>query len=143
MHARIGELLGRQVELSGHDVEEILQEQATTGRRFGDIALSWGLCQPEHVWRAWAAQHVDDGRQVDLSRLPVDYQAITLLPYEMANRLGMIPLRSFDDEVIIAASDPSESSVGEVGHVIQKRCRFVRADLAQIREAIAAYYPHA
>ncbi|HEV7300266.1 MAG TPA: hypothetical protein VGN72_12930 [Tepidisphaeraceae bacterium] len=143
MHTLIGELLGKQVELSAHDVEEILQEQGATGRRFGDIALSWGLCQPQHVWRAWAKQHVEDGKKVDLSRLPVDCQAVTLLPYEMANRLSMIPLRSFDDEVIIAAAELDVMSTGEVGQIIQKTCRFVRADSTQIREAIATYYHHA
>src|SRR5688500_5658090 len=102
MHALIGELIGKQVDLSGHDIDEILQEQSSSGRRFGDIALSWGLCQPQHVWRAWAAQCALKGLRVDLASVPVDYQAVTLLPYETASRLCMIPLRSFDDEVIIA-----------------------------------------
>src|SRR5439155_6477219 len=57
--ARIGELLSRMVPLSGHDVEEILQEQSATRRRFGEIALAWGLCKPEHVWDAWGQQSTD------------------------------------------------------------------------------------
>ena len=48
--ARIGELLRKMVPLSRHDIEEILQEQTSTRRRFGDIALAWGLVKPEHVW---------------------------------------------------------------------------------------------
>ena len=54
--ARIGELLSRIVPLSGHDVEEILEEQSANRRKFGEIALAWGLCRPEHVWDAWCQQ---------------------------------------------------------------------------------------
>src|SRR5687768_5822111 len=53
---RIGELLSGIVPLSNHDVEEILQEQSGTHRKFGEIALAWGLSQPEHVWNAWCRQ---------------------------------------------------------------------------------------
>ena len=38
--ARMGELLSRMVPLSGHDVEEILEEQNSNRRKFGEIALS-------------------------------------------------------------------------------------------------------
>src|SRR2546423_848682 len=53
---RFGEILGRLVNLSGHDVNEILEEQNATHQRFGEIALSWGLCAPEDVWQAWCDQ---------------------------------------------------------------------------------------
>jgi hypothetical protein len=141
MHVYIGELIGKQVNLSGHDIDEILQEQSCTGRRFGEIALSWGLCQPQHIWRAWATQCADRETRVDLTRVPVDYQAVALLSHDTASRLGMVPLRSFDDEVIIAATaDLQSDQKEEVGRILQKRCRFVTADARQIRDAIAAYY---
>ena len=44
--ARFGELLSRLVPLSGHDIEEILQEQSANRRKFGDIALS---CSPSEA----------------------------------------------------------------------------------------------
>ena len=75
-NARFGELLGRMVELTGHDVEEILNEQEVTHRRFGEIAMSWGLCRPEHVWHAWASQVSEEGTRIDLDDFGVDSQAL-------------------------------------------------------------------
>ena len=63
---RIGELLGQMGKLSGHDIDEILQEQSATGHRFGDIALTWGLVQPEHIWTAWCSQLQGKTDPVDL-----------------------------------------------------------------------------
>src|SRR5439155_13147358 len=84
--ARFGELLSRMVPLSGHDVEEILQEQNANRRRFGEIALAWGLCRPEHVWDAWAQQNADGNELVDLEQIGIDAQAAAMLSPDDARR---------------------------------------------------------
>ena len=101
---RIGELLSELVELSGHDVEEILHEQQTTQRRFGEIALSWGLCQPEHVWSAWSRQvgNGTDVQRVDLDRDGIDAQAVALLHANVARAFRVIPIRADAQEVVLA-----------------------------------------
>src|SRR5215212_9344230 len=71
----MGELLARLGQLSPHDIDEILAEQRHTRQRFGQIAVSLGFCQPEHVWAAWCSQlngHVDP---VDLDEIGIDAQA--------------------------------------------------------------------
>ena len=83
---KIGELLMRLVPLSRHDVDEILQEQRATQLRFGETAISMGLCRPEHVWRAWCGQSTDEVEQVDLDEVGVDAQATPLIPREIAMR---------------------------------------------------------
>src|SRR5215212_9298631 len=99
--ARFGELLSRLVPLSGHDVEEILQEQTANRRKFGDIALSWGLCKPEHIWDVWAEQSAHgDHEFVDLEKAGVDAQAAALLPAEVARDLNVIPVRMASDIVL-------------------------------------------
>src|SRR5690606_33165915 len=99
---RIGQLLRQMVPLSEHDIEEILHEQAHSGRRFGEIAMEWGLCESEHVWRAWCDQTGDELEHVDLDRLGIDAQAIEALPRDVATRCRAVPLRRFDDLLIIA-----------------------------------------
>src|SRR5438067_12476710 len=103
--ARFGELLSRMVPLSGHDVEEILQEQNSNRKRFGEIALAWGLCRPEHVWDAWCQQTADGREVVDLEQIGVDAQAAALLPADTARQLHAIPIRMAGDAVLIATSD--------------------------------------
>ena len=142
MHARFGEHLGRLVELSPHDVHEILAEQHGTRRRFGEIALSWGLCRPEHVWRAWAEQAIEDGQPVDLDAVGVDAQAVSHLPGDVAAAHGVIPIRTFADQIVIAcATRPTEDATRAIAAAVRgKTPRFVRADPAQVRELIDAYY---
>src|SRR5438552_3699632 len=102
---RFGELLGKLVKLSQHDVEEILEDQTATHRRFGDIALSWGLCEPEHVWQAWSDQLLTQVQQVDLEKLGVDSQAAGMIQREVALKLCAIPIRCLGHHLIIAVGE--------------------------------------
>lgn len=141
MHARFGELLGRVIRLSPHDVNEILEEQQGSRLRFGEIALRWGLCQPEHVWRAWAEQAVEDQAVIDLDTVGVDAQAVAQLPRDVAERLGAIAVRCFENELVVAvdAERPVAAEALNLGG--HKSVRLVRAEGRQIRAAIEAYYP--
>jgi hypothetical protein len=140
---RIGELLSQMVALSGHDVEEILHEQHTSRRRFGEIALSWGLCQPEHVWSARSRQ-VGDGaaaEAVDLDRDGIDAQAVALLDGEVARSLRVIPIRADGQEVVVA----SDAALGELARhelqsLLKKNVKCVTAAKNQIDAAIDVYY---
>ena len=139
----MGELLGEIVSLSSHDVEEILSEQNTTSRRFGEIALSWGLCQPEHVWSAWCRQVQDAAgcETVDLDRDGIDAQAVALLPNELAQMFRAVAIRSSDTEVVIASDAPlGERAREELRRLLIKNVKFVVAVKKQIDAAIEVYY---
>jgi hypothetical protein len=137
-----GELLGRLVPLSNHDVCEILEEQSGSRRRFGQIALSWGLCEAEHVWQVWAAQLNGRTPRIDLLTTGIDTQATLQLPAALAARLGVIPVRSISGRLIVAASEAGLSRAAEGlarADLPQKVC-FVLSDHRQIEQAIQTYY---
>jgi hypothetical protein len=139
--ARFGEFLGRLVNLSRHDVDEILEEQSSTKHRFGEIALSWGLCAPEHVWQAWCDQLLSQVQKVDLEKLGVDSQAAAMIPGDLARRLSIIPIRCLGQQLIVAVPDHNtEQITAELRMFTDKSLRFVAADLSQIQCAIAVYY---
>jgi len=139
---RFGELLGRLVNLSRHDVDEILVDQVASHRRFGEIALSWGLCQPEHVWQAWSDQLLTQVQKVDLDALGIDSQAAAMIHPEVARRLGAIPIRCLGRQLIVAVADGNTDRIApELSLITSKELRFVIADPHQIQMAIAAYYP--
>lgn len=140
---RIGELLSRMVPLSGHDVEEILQEQENTHRKFGEIALAWGLCQPEHISDAWLQQ--SGGTQtIDLERVGIDAQAASMLPGEVARKLGVIPLRCANGMILVATSAASpEHAMVELSGILHRQVKFIQADANQINAMLERYYPHA
>jgi len=139
---RIGEILSSLVPLSGHDIEEILSEQSATRQRFGDIALSMGLCRPEHIWKATTAQLDAGPRHVDLARFGIDAQALEHVPAKTARALGVVPLRVAGETLVVAAHADSLVVAGEVLPVIlAHRIKFVIADRAQVEAALATYYP--
>lgn len=139
--SRIGELLSGMVPLSDHDVEEILQEQKGTGRRFGEIAMSWGLCEPEHVWRAWCSQTGDRLERVQLDRIGIDSQATAVLSRAEALAHHAVPVRVFDHLIVVALSDPAEQTSLR-GHLQapDREIKFVLADPIEIEWAIATHY---
>ena len=140
--ARFGEHLARLVKLSVHDVNEILEEQAATRHRFGEIALSWGLCQPEHVWQAWSDQLSTTIGTVDLEKLGIDSQAAAMSAREVAVRLKAIPLRCMGRQLIVAVSDPDTARIAaELFVLTGKDPRFVLSDLHKLQAAMTAYYP--
>ncbi len=139
----IGQLLSRMGKLSLIDIDEILVEQAVSHRRFGEIALSWGLCNPEHVGEAWCKQLADDVQHVDLERVGVDAHATTYLSSQLARQLGVIPIRVLGDLVVVATSHTLNSvEVAELSRTIGKQIRLVTVDPDQIQVALGTYYPN-
>lgn len=139
--ARFGELLGRFVPLSGQDVSEILEDQAISHRRFGQIALSWGLCRPEHLWRAWGAQLAYMPEHVDLKTIGIDTQSLTGLTATIARDYRVIPVRCLPDLLILAASEGALARAAEhLPRLLDKKIQFVLADPDQIDAAIRDCY---
>ena len=139
-----GQCLGRVVKISAHDVSEILEHQAATRRRFGEIALAWGLCRPQHVWQAWWEQLSQETPTVDLSRIGVDAQAVGHVPAEVAHRFGVVPLRCHQDQLVVATTlQGLPTARADLGRLLGKPVKFVVTDAKGLAQAIAAYYPPA
>jgi hypothetical protein len=141
-HVRIGQILSEMVPLSDHDIEEILHEQSRNGRRFGQIALAWGLCRAEDVWEAWCRQLGEAGLQwVDLEELGIDARATAQLSRELAVKYRVIPMRC-SEALLLAADEPA---VQRAMHELPAQCprplKFVLASSGEIQEAIRRYYP--
>lgn len=135
-----GQLLSRHVPLSDLDVEEILQEQKTTSRRFGEAAMSLGLATPEQVLRAWVDQLADGPHRVDLSKTGVDARALALVPAEMARRLGVLPLRATDNVLVLASARPlDDAETAEIVRACRRQLRLVLADADQLNPRIDHY----
>ena len=140
----MGQLLEQMGKLSGHDIDEILLEQLSGGPRkpFGEIALTWGLCEPSHIWQAWFNQLGGELDRINLQEIGVDAQAVSMLRPDLAVRFGAVPVRVVEDVVVIAVSDPASAAVLRSLHdAMHTRAHFVLADPEQIRTMIARYYP--
>ncbi len=141
---RIGQVLKDMGKLNSMDIDEILAEQALSQRRFGAIAVSWGLCNEKNVCDAWCSQLTDGREQVNLSAVAPDLHAIMCLPAEMCRRIGIVPLRIVGNEVVLATSRVLEQlEAQEVAQRAGREVRFVRADARQVNAAINRFYPMA
>ena len=139
---RIGQVLTAMGKLSPIDVNEILAEQSVTRRRFGEIALSWGLCEPRHIWQAWFDQLGEDPESVDLETVGVDAQAAAHMSRPIAERYNAIPIRCFDGYMVVATSNPLDGeATAELRQRLGRSAQFVWASQDQIATAIRAYYP--
>jgi type IV pilus assembly protein PilB len=139
--ARIGELLSQHTNLTSHDVQEILAEQGTNRRPFGQIALQWGLCQPEDLWRAWFDQLSEHSPRVDVSKIGIDARAVNLVPRAVAMRYQAMPMRVFGGQILFAVDHPPEPNLAsELGSLVGRTVKFVVADRRQIDDALRTYY---
>lgn len=139
---RFGELLGRFVSITPHDVSEILEDQTSSRRRFGEIAMAFGLCKPQHVWRAWWAQLSGAPERVDLEAIGIDTQCLAHLPHALALDYNVIPIRASGEQMVIAAGEGSlMRAMEELPRRVKMQLKFVLADPRQIERAIKAYYP--
>lgn len=139
---RIGEHLQDLSQLSEHDIQEILYEQARSGSQFGQVAVAWGLCAVEDLWRAWSRQLADGMHRIDLSRVGVDAQATATLCASVARSVRAIPIRIVDGVAIVAISERSPCDVvQQLEEVLQRGLRVVVADDAAVMAALERYYP--
>ena len=139
---RIGELLSQQANLSTHDVQEILAEQVSSRQPFGQIALRWGLCQPEDLWRAWFDQLTHRSPVVKLAKIGIDSRVITMVPKHLAERYSVMPMRTFENQMLFAIDRmPPDGLAAELGQHLSCVVKFVVADTQDIQDAMRQYYP--
>jgi hypothetical protein len=137
---RMGEMLRRMGKLTALDVDEILFEQGVARRRFGDIAVAWGLCQPDDVCQAWCDQLTGDPGRLGPGQ--VDPAALALVPAPVARRLRIVPLRLLGGQLLVLAAGGLDSAaITELLRLTGRDVRAVPAPPARIDQALARLYP--
>jgi hypothetical protein len=97
--------------LKDQDIEEILDQQARTGQKFGLIAMRWGLATPEQVWEAWAKQLTLEIREADLDELGTDSTALLRVTPGVVVKYRVWPLRLWGDHLVVATAPNCPSNV--------------------------------
>src|SRR3954467_3498583 len=144
VRAPIGQVLSRMGKLSSIDIDEILEQQATSHQRFGEIAVSWGLCEPVDLCEAWCVQFSEGVEGSDLTPGYVDAKLILSLPARLARQLQIVPLVSIADQMVVAASQPVDGDQWlTILEATGKDVRFVLAEPEAIDAALDVYYPRA
>lgn len=99
----IGEILQEMGLLTAAQVEEILDHQKASRQKFGQIAVRWGLVNTRQVWEAWARQMACRRQFVEVNEVGIDTAAVERVTVPTARSLGVVPLRLWGDQLVVAA----------------------------------------
>jgi hypothetical protein len=141
---QIGQVLSQMGKLSSIDIDEILEQQAVSHQRFGEIAVSWGLCEPVDLCEAWCLQFAEGTETCDLANAHVDARLILSMPADLARQLQIVPLVSIADQMVVASAQPVDGDQWmAILEATGKDVRFVLAEPEAIEAALDVYYPRA
>lgn len=98
------EILHRSQMVTEADVRRVLDEQARTGARMGQLFVSLGIVTQEDI--DWALSSHLDIPLVKLDRKMIDPDAVKCVPAAVARSHGLMPLFRIGDEISVAMIDP-------------------------------------
>jgi hypothetical protein len=132
----LGALLLREGLISPEQLELGLMEQEGSGRRLGEILVSFGWVTSSAVARALAEQYELDF--VDLREVNVDEPVALLLREKLARRYAALPVTVHADGVLLVAiGDPTNvSAAEELRLALNRTIRLAVADQTELAEAI-------
>ena len=140
-HQLIGQVLTDMGRLSSIDIDEILEEQAISGMKFGEIAMSLGLCGRDLICEAWCTQLAEEIRTDGLTSVGIDLAAAACVPPHLARRWGVLPIRHFAGLIVVAASrTPNPDETIALSAALGRDLRFLHVHPDQITDALHEVY---
>jgi len=103
---KIGEILVEIGAIAPAEVELVLEQMGSTGRRFGQTALDHGLINDDVLAQALAAQFQLD--YVKLEGFQVDSELFASLPTGLPMQHHFLPLSRHEEALEIAIADPTQ-----------------------------------
>jgi len=139
---QIGQLLIEQGALTEAQVQQILEEQKTSHRPFGDLAERLFGVNPKAVEDAWVEQYLRTTGLVDLEETRVETECLRLLNRRQAWQFHTLPTNRDGGELAVATS--AENLVRAVNFSskkIDEPLYFLIAERDQLREFLMRHYP--
>ncbi|MBN1342254.1 MAG: hypothetical protein JXQ73_06220 [Phycisphaerae bacterium] len=138
---KIGQILREMGILTDGDVAEILEQQERTGRRFGQIALAWGLATPEQIWTAWSKQLAEHEQRVDVDEVGIDTRAVERVSSVVARFYHVLPLRLWGDNLVVAVPDNGDhGSLDDLPILLDCQVHSCLCDAQQVDEYLDRVY---
>ena len=140
LRKRLGDLLEEEGIVSQEQLEQALAKQQTTGRKLGDTLISLGFLSEQQMLSFLSRQL--DIPLVDLTRVSVEAEPVSLLPEVHARRLRALVIGQRGDTVRVAMSDPADLAAQEAvyNQLAQYRVELVIAPERQLIAAFDRYY---
>lgn len=102
----LGQILQAQGVIDEKQIDDAVRLQNDAGLKFGQALIKMGHITDEHLARALARQ--SKLPYVDLSKGKIGEDVIKLIPANLAEEYGIIPIKVQGGEVIVALADPMQ-----------------------------------
>jgi type IV pilus assembly protein PilB len=135
----IGEILKAQGIVEDEQIEDGLRLQNETGTKIGQALIRLGHIDDVQLARALARQAKLPF--VDLSKGRIPEEVIDLIPANLAQEYGIIPVKVAGKEVIVALVDPVQAfNLDNLRFLLNLEFRCAIAAESSLKEALRRYY---
>jgi MSHA biogenesis protein MshE len=133
-HPHLGAVLLRSKRLRPEQLDQALAEQASSGRRLGEVLIEHGWLFPQDIAQALAVQFGIE--YVDINHISIDLAAAARLSPEVGQRCCAIGVRTLTDgTLLVAVADPTSAAIKEVEAAISGGVAFAVTERADIEHA--------
>ena len=139
MNERIGELLVKENLLSSEQLLKAREEAATGGKRLGAQITALGFMDENELTEFVAKQY--GVPSINLDDFTIEPEVLALIPEDVANKHGVVPVNRAGSTLILATADPSNIfALDDIKFLTGYNIQPVVASEDAIRTAIETYY---
>jgi len=136
---RIGDILLSKALINENQVKIALIQQKITGELFGDAIVKLGFVSSKELGQALAEQAGME--YIDLSQYPISEDALKLIPREVAEGTGFIPIDLIDGRLRIGMTNPSNIiAIDKVVSLTKMQPKVYMVDPDNFRESLEKGY---
>jgi len=135
----LGEILLKSGVLTEERLQKALEHAKHREIRLGDALLQLGYASDKDVARALAQQL--GLKFVDLTESPPDPELASVVPRDVAEEYGMVPLSMKDGALIVAMAEPPDLyAVDNLRFILNREISFALAGKDSVRDAVSNLY---
>lgn len=136
---RIGDILLTKALINQNQIKIALTQQKITGELFGDAIIKLGFVTSKELGHALAEQAGIE--YVDLSQHPISEEALKLIPKEIAESTGFMPIDVTDGRLRIGITNPSNIiAIDKVVSLTKTQPKVYMVDPDNFRECLEKSY---
>ena len=136
---KIGEILQSKNLINENQLHIALIQQKITGELLGDTIVKLGFVSSKELGQALAEQAGVE--YIDLAQYPVSEEALKLIPKEVADSTGFIPIEITDGRLSIGVTNPSNIiAVDKVTSITGNQPKVYMVDPDNFRESLEKGY---
>lgn len=136
--ARLGDILLEMNEITQEQLKDTLNSQYTSGKKLGELLVEKGYITEYKIMVALSQQF---GLEiVNLDNYMINIDATKAISEKLAKRTNSIPLKVWNDKMLVAVNDPLNIfDIEDIEMESGKKAEIVLATRAQIQNAIEKY----